>query len=583
MEANALPGADTITVPAGTYVLTLGALGIFDDVTITGAGSATTIIDGNAQDRVIDLASFVVNTVDISGVTIRNGRAQGFGSGAGIHVNVGHTLNLTDVVVTENHSTGSSGGIHGNLGPVTLTNSVISNNTADFSVGGINGSTLTIVNSAITGNSSFSGSGGGVSIGGATGGPSTISGSTITNNFASSHGGGTSIGKAVTITNSTISGNTGGGKGGGIQVSAESVSLTDVTIADNTVTGSFGGGGIYNECCALALNNVTVVGNVATAGPGGGILYGFGVATTTLTNSTISGNSAATNGGGIAIVGLFSTLPVELNNVTITGNTADSDGNGSGDGGGAYREPTVGTLNFKNTIIAGNADLGGQAPDCSGGANGELTSQGYNLIQNTTGCGIIGDTTGNITGQDPLLGPLANNGGPTETHALTPGSPAIDTGNPAVPGSGGNACEATDQRGVARPLGAACDIGAYEAEPPPPPSCTIDLVLTYTGGNLNMDLSMSSNVATTWKILGVVGGSLVPLLSADLPVIPAWSPSLSFPLSPMGTVGILTALITPAEGALCFDFETVNTGAPAVSGQGLDGLRRSFAETQIGP
>ena len=79
VAANAAPGADTITVPAGTYILTLFALGIFDDVTITGAGSAATIIDGNAQDRVIDLASFVVNTVDISGVTLRNGRAQGFG------------------------------------------------------------------------------------------------------------------------------------------------------------------------------------------------------------------------------------------------------------------------------------------------------------------------------------------------------------------------------------------------------------------------------------------------------------------------------------------------------------------------
>lgn len=64
---------------------------------------------------------------------------------------------------------------------------------------------------------------------------------------------------------------------------------------------------------------------------------------------------------------------------------------------------------------------------------------------------------------DPLLGPLQDNGGPTFTHALLAGSPAIDTGNPALLGSGGSACEATDQRGVARPQGSACDIGAYEA------------------------------------------------------------------------------------------------------------------------
>ncbi len=69
---------------------------------------------------------------------------------------------------------------------------------------------------------------------------------------------------------------------------------------------------------------------------------------------------------------------------------------------------------------------------------------------------------------NPLLGPLANNGGPTQTHALLAGSPAIDAGNPATPGSGGNACEATDQRGYARPAGLACDIGAYEFGAPPP-------------------------------------------------------------------------------------------------------------------
>ena len=77
-----------------------------------------------------------------------------------------------------------------------------------------------------------------------------------------------------------------------------------------------------------------------------------------------------------------------------------------------------------------------------------------------------------ITGQDPKLGPLTNNGGPTETRALLHGSPAIDAGNPATPGSGGNACEATDQRGVARPQDgdadgvATCDIGAFERSRP---------------------------------------------------------------------------------------------------------------------
>src|SRR5262249_7450167 len=99
-----------------------------------------------------------------------------------------------------------------------------------------------------------------------------------------------------------------------------------------------------------------------------------------------------------------------------------------------------------------------------------INSQGYNLIGDTTGCVITGDTTGNKSGVAPNLGPLRDNGGPTFTHALLTGSPAIDAGNPAAPGSGGNACPVDDQRGVTRPQDgdgdttAVCDIGAYELE-----------------------------------------------------------------------------------------------------------------------
>jgi hypothetical protein len=135
--------------------------------------------------------------------------------------------------------------------------------------------------------------------------------------------------------------------------------------------------------------------------------------------------------------------------VTIANNVADSDNNGSGNGGGIFI--FSGTVNLLNTIVTGNTDRGGQAPDCSG----TITSLGHNLIQSTAGCTITGDTTGNILGQDPRLGPLADNGGPTFTHALLPGSPAIDTA------SSQNA-PSTDQRGVARPQGAGFDIGAFE-------------------------------------------------------------------------------------------------------------------------
>ena len=124
---------------------------------------------------------------------------------------------------------------------------------------------------------------------------------------------------------------------------------------------------------------------------------------------------------------------------------------------------------MSNTIIANNVDAGGEAPDCTG----QISSQGYNLVQNPAGCALIGGP-GDITGEDPKLGPLANNGGPTQTRALLRGSPAIDAGNPAPPGSGGAACEARDQRGVDRPQDgdadgvATCDMGAFERSRPRP-------------------------------------------------------------------------------------------------------------------
>jgi len=206
-------------------------------------------------------------------------------------------------------------------------------------------------------------------------------------------------------------------------------------------------GGLVTE--QVTIDNSTLGGNL-TDGDGGG-LSNFNVHLH-LTNDTLSDNQAARHGGGIANAG---GLP-RLNNVTIAGNTADSDHNGNGDGGGLYNDPSARTVFFYNTLIAGNVDTSGQAPDCAG----ELTSEDHNLIQSTAGCTITGTTTDNITGTNALLGPLQNNGGPTWTRALLSGSPAIDAGAPPLHLY---QCAAADQRGVARPIGPYCDIGAYEA------------------------------------------------------------------------------------------------------------------------
>jgi cysteine-rich repeat protein len=106
-----------------------------------------------------------------------------------------------------------------------------------------------------------------------------------------------------------------------------------------------------------------------------------------------------------------------------------------------------------NTILADNA-----GPDCQGA----VTSRGFNLIANTSGCAFEGDTSGDLLDKPANLGPLQDNGGPTFTHALLTGSAALDAASPDVPGSGDPACEATDQRNVTRPQGARCDIGAFE-------------------------------------------------------------------------------------------------------------------------
>ncbi len=282
----------------------------------------------------------------------------------------------------------------------------------------------------------------------------TIQGLAIRGGSVSSGGGGgvrVNSGTSLSLIDSEISSNTPSGNGGGIYNSG-TVILTNVTLSGNTAST---GAGIYNDATAT-LTNVTLDGNIA-GGSGGGI-YNYSGATTTLTNVTLSGNSAS--GGG----GILNNGTLRLTNVTLSGNSASNGGGiynydfGSAAtlinvtlsansattlGGGIYNN--FGTTALTNTIVA-NSSTGGNCSPALGGS--------HNLSTDNT-CNFGGFGMG-LDNAPVMLGPLANNGGTTQTHALLPGSPAINFGT-------NTGCPSTDQRGAHRPIGTTCDVGAYEA------------------------------------------------------------------------------------------------------------------------
>jgi hypothetical protein len=255
----------------------------------------------------------------------------------------------------------------------------------------------------------------------------------------------------VTLSNLTIYHGFSTARGGGIYNNGQ-LTINNTTVTGNSVVEGYGsgpeGGGIFN-LGTLTINNSTISGNSVTSAPphrppgyGGGI-FSFG--TLTINNSTISWNSAVgnlggQNGGGIASRNTFTTI----NNSTISWNSAAN-------GGGLYGPATL-----QNSIVANS--IGG------GNCYGTMSSDGYNLSSDNS-CNF--NNTGDLNNTDPLLGPLQNNGGPTQTMALQSGSPAIDAGNPSGCTDGSGHLLTTDQRGMPRPDhedSGGCDMGAYERQ-----------------------------------------------------------------------------------------------------------------------
>lgn len=267
-----------------------------------------------------------------------------------------------------------------------------------------------------------------------------LSGLTVRNGSANIGGGLYALQSRVVITASRFTDNSALSWGGGIHVASSFLTLTETTLDNNTVTGSgASGGGINAMGSTISVAKSAIYSNTALAANSfGGGLQIFGWAT--ITNTTFSGNQAA-QGGAIR----FGIGEHVLINTTIINNSAST-------GGGLFDDPLYfGLTTVFNSIVAGNSPT-----NCDN--NGQITSQGNNLDSRDE-CGF--HTPGDLVNTNPLVGPLQNNGGPTWTHGLTPGSPAIDAADIDY-------CPSTDQRGAPRPVDgdgdgtAACDIGAFE-------------------------------------------------------------------------------------------------------------------------
>jgi len=241
----------------------------------------------------------------------------------------------------------------------------------------------------------------------------------------------------------------GKGSGGGAVLNGASTTLWNVAVVDNESTTV--AGGVYDGGTNLTILNSTIAGNNAATVGGG--LYVTGSAEAAVINSTVAGNQAGANWNS---GGIYNDGTLDLASSTVAGNGLAP--GSTGKGGGMTLEAGS-TNHIVDSIVADNHADPGYASNCQIYGSALSTSQGHN-IDSLNECRF--NAPGDKVNADPLLGPLQDNGGPTDTMAIPLGSPAVDAGDPAV-------CPDADQRGIARPQLVGCDIGAFELVPPPAP------------------------------------------------------------------------------------------------------------------
>jgi predicted outer membrane repeat protein len=498
-QADATPGNSTINFAVSGQITLESALpDLSQNIDISGPGAnvLTVARDPNAATlfRIFTIDSG--DTVTLAGLTITGGNLGSspfnslFANGGGIS-SLG-TLTVNNCVITNNGGW-LGGGIFGH--DLTVTNCVIDNNSA-FDGGGIEADHLTLTNSIISNNSDTTGVsyGGGILVNQ----PGTFTNDTFLNN--SSPLGGAVFDQGSTFTGCTFTGNTSLlpwqsalGRGGAIWEGSGGANIDNCTFSGNSA--SQGGGAIWSEKGTMpTISRSTFVGNQAinsvnsrTDGLHDGMGGAVGGFDGTIINCTFTGNSA-TNQGGAIWWEVASPNVATIANSTIVGNSIPS----SGEGSGVYLQPpggdsgttAPGTVTFLNDIVAGNligSVIGDDVDIDSNPAGSYNTSlSAYNIIGDGDSFNLTNGVNGNQVGTranpiDPLLGPLQDNGGPTQTMAPLPGSPALGAGSTV------NA-PATDQRGLPRVVNGLIDIGAYQTSVAP-------LTTGETLGTLRSDFS----------------------------------------------------------------------------------------------
>lgn len=543
--ATALTADGTITFNCGPNPHTIVADTYVINAAITIDGGDLVTLDGENLRQI-----FLVQegaSLTLRNITLR----RGFGSNGpgGAIWNFGVLLIQHSTIADSGTDTVFAGGALANDvgGTLTIEDSTLENNSAaDAAAIYTRGPVLTIRNSTLR-NNLVREQGGGFYGGGAilqeanTEAVTTILNSTLENNASNPAG---SVGGALSILSgrlvvegSRLAGNVGYGGGGalymrlGTTVEIRTSKLLNNRTAAANGENNFSGGAIYNNSGALTVEETTLAGNEAT--DGGAIFSGGEGSSFTLRRSTVSGNTASGGGGGL----LLFPGANQLENSTISGNTATI-------GGGIRSGITAdqGTATLRNVTLQDNSagtgahlyvDDGSQPVTVQNSSFGltrdgagcyagvPLVSGGYNLERDES-CGLTGATDQQNT--DPLLGPLADNGGPTQTHLPQPGSPLLD----AALGD----CPATDQRGLARPIGAACDIGAVEqAADAPVPTATPTVTSTETSlpsptpTNTSFPITPVPTLVTNYAITALEVTQGIQDLQNSVPLVrgkPAW-------------------------------------------------------------